>query len=165
MNWLCLSVVPTALATLALLAFTQPGDEKGKAGKKGFPPFELGRVLPPFLREQLDLSDDQSRKLAELEAEVRQKLEKILTEEQVRRLKELSGKGPKGFFPGKDEKKDKGKKGKGPEGFEQVQILPARNAIQWYATWESGIREAQRSNRPIFLVSAAPHCAGISGTW
>lgn len=44
---------------------------------------------------------------------------------------------------------------------------PASQAsgIQWYATWESGLREAQRTGRPILLISAAPHCAGVSGMW
>ncbi len=37
--------------------------------------------------------------------------------------------------------------------------------IQWFATWESGLREAERTGRPILLVSAAPHCAGVSGIW
>jgi hypothetical protein len=38
-------------------------------------------------------------------------------------------------------------------------------AIQWFATWESGVAEARRSRRPILLVAAAPHCAGVSGMW
>lgn len=37
--------------------------------------------------------------------------------------------------------------------------------IQWFATWESGLREAQRTGWPILLVSGAPHCAGVSGIW
>lgn len=37
--------------------------------------------------------------------------------------------------------------------------------IQWFATWESGLAEANRTGRPILLVSAAPHCAGVSGIW
>ena len=27
------------------------------------------------------------------------------------------------------------------------------------------VGEARRTGRPILLVSAAPHCAGVSGTW
>jgi hypothetical protein len=42
---------------------------------------------------------------------------------------------------------------------------PRAAAIQWFATWESGLAEAQRSGRPILLVAAAPHCAGVSGIW
>lgn len=37
--------------------------------------------------------------------------------------------------------------------------------IQWFATWQSGLKEAQRLNRPILLVASAPHCAGVSGVW
>ena len=37
--------------------------------------------------------------------------------------------------------------------------------IQWFATWSSGLKEAERTGRPIFLVAAAPHCAGVSGMW
>jgi hypothetical protein len=37
--------------------------------------------------------------------------------------------------------------------------------IQWFASLESGLREARRSGRPILLVSAAPHCAGVPGVW
>ena len=37
--------------------------------------------------------------------------------------------------------------------------------IQWFATWESGGREAARTGRPILLVSAAPHCARVPGIW
>jgi len=37
--------------------------------------------------------------------------------------------------------------------------------IAWYATWKSGLAEAERSGRPILLLSAAPHCHNISGIW
>jgi hypothetical protein len=37
--------------------------------------------------------------------------------------------------------------------------------IQWFASLESGLREAKRSGRPILLVSGAPHCAGVPGVW
>jgi hypothetical protein len=37
--------------------------------------------------------------------------------------------------------------------------------IQWYPTWDSGLRAARESGKPILLVSAAPHCAGIPGIW
>ena len=41
--------------------------------------------------------------------------------------------------------------------------LPGK--IAWYATWKSGLAEAERSGRPILLLSAAPHCHNISGIW
>lgn len=37
--------------------------------------------------------------------------------------------------------------------------------IAWYGTLKSGLAEAERSNRPILLVSAAPHCTGVPGIW
>lgn len=41
--------------------------------------------------------------------------------------------------------------------------LPSK--IAWYATWKSGLAEAERSGRPILLLSATPHCHHISGLW
>lgn len=46
--------------------------------------FELGRLLPPGLREQLRLDPEQSRGIAALELEAREKLERILTPDQKR---------------------------------------------------------------------------------
>ena len=37
--------------------------------------------------------------------------------------------------------------------------------IAWYGTWDLAKTEAKRLNRPILLVSAAPHCRNISGMW
>jgi hypothetical protein len=37
--------------------------------------------------------------------------------------------------------------------------------IAWYGTLQDGLAEAQRSGRPILLVSGAPHCQGVSGIW
>lgn len=37
--------------------------------------------------------------------------------------------------------------------------------IQWFATLERGLAEATRTGKPILFVSAAPHCAGVSGMW
>jgi hypothetical protein len=37
--------------------------------------------------------------------------------------------------------------------------------IAWYTTWETGLAEAKRSNRPIFFMSAATTCSGISGVF
>ena len=54
------------------------------------------------------------------------------------------------------------KEGKGPLEIERSSV---KGGIQWFATWESGLREAGRTGRPILLVSAAPHCAGVSGIW
>lgn len=37
--------------------------------------------------------------------------------------------------------------------------------IAWYTTWETGLAEAKRSNRPIFFMSAATTCSGIPGVF
>ena len=50
-------------------------------------------------------------------------------------------------------------------GQETIKAVQPGSGIQWYATLESGLKEAKRTGRPILLVSAAPHCSGVSGTW
>lgn len=37
--------------------------------------------------------------------------------------------------------------------------------IAYYATLDRGLAEAKRTGKPILFVSAAPHCAGVSGMW
>jgi len=39
------------------------------------------------------------------------------------------------------------------------------NRIAWYGSLKAGLAEASRSQRPILLVSGAPHCHGVSGVW
>ena len=126
-----------AMFALGILAFVfvpglsqPPGDkEKGpKKDKKGPPPFELGKVLPPFVREGLELTQDQEKAIEDLEKEVRAKLLKILSKEQVERIKEL--KGPKG--PPKDQDGPPPKDGKGkPQG--EVNDRPAALKVDWQA--------------------------------
>jgi hypothetical protein len=148
-----------ALGILAIVlapGMSQPPGDKGKGpkkDKKGPPPYELGKILPPFVRDALELTKDQEKSLADLEKDVRAKLLKILTAEQVDRLKEL--KGPKGPPTEKDR----------PPLDQQSRGAPPLGAIQWFATWQSGLAEAHRTGKPILLVSAAPHCAGVSGIW
>ena len=167
-----LAVVAVVLCAVA--AASQPPDGRGKGpGKKGPPPpFVAGKVLPPFIRDGLDLTEEQEKQLVELETEVRRRLLKILTAEQRDKLEELGKRPPprKGGFDGPpDEDGPPGKKGprgkKGPPDGDEVSSGPVGAGIQWYATWQSGLRAAQHSGRPILLVSAAPHCAGVPGTW
>ena len=40
---------------------------------------------------------------------------------------------------------------------------PAR--IAWYGKLTDGMAEAQRTGRPILLVSGAPQCHGVPGVW
>lgn len=44
--------------------------------------------------------------------------------------------------------------------------LPShQGGIVWFGTLRTGIAEARRTNRPILLISAAPHCHNVSGIW
>ena len=94
-------------ASMALTAFSQPPpgqpkDKKGPEGKKKGPPrYELGKLFPPFVREGLNLSKEQEKQLADLEAEVKEKLNKILTDEQKKKVETLRPQGgPGGGGPG-----------------------------------------------------------------
>ena len=60
-----------------------PGGPGGPGGRGGF------HLLPPHAMEQLDLTDDQQKQLAALETEVKAKLEKILTPEQLKQLRQM----------------------------------------------------------------------------
>jgi len=42
---------------------------------------------------------------------------------------------------------------------------PKGDRIAWFGTWEGGLAEAARTQRPILLVSAAPHCHDVPGVW
>lgn len=110
------------VALIASPAVSQPPEGKGKDGKDGkFGPkdgkgakggFKVGSVLPPFMVEELKLTDDQKAKLADLEKDVKTKLDKILTDEQKKTLENFRPMGPGGpGGPGGGEKGGPGGKG------------------------------------------------------
>ena len=37
--------------------------------------------------------------------------------------------------------------------------------IAWHGTWKGGLTEAQRTGKPIMLVSAVPQCHSVPGVW
>jgi hypothetical protein len=178
---------------MGLSVWSQPQDGKGGPGKDGGkdfkkgpggdkkgPPmgFELGKVLPPHIADTLELSEDQLKQIADLEKEVKTKLTKILTAGQVKKVEASRGLGKMDGKEGKgkegkdkDGKGDKGKDGAAPDkkssqprpGMDSKLQKPSQ--IQWYASLDRGLKEAQRTGLPILLLSAAPHCAGVSGTW
>jgi Spy/CpxP family protein refolding chaperone len=173
-------LLAAAVGSLTLV-FAQPpgGGKKGPKGK-GPPPYQMGKVLPPHILEELDLTREQLAQLAELEKDVKQRLEKLLTPEQKKRIESLRERGPKGGPKGKGKEDDdgpprkgKGKdKGEGPGKDGRPERPPfddgramATGGIQWFATLDRGLAEAKRTNRPILFLSAAPHCAGVSGIW
>jgi Spy/CpxP family protein refolding chaperone len=103
------------LVGLVVTAGSQPPEgksEKGdKGGKKGPPRFELGRVLPPFARDQLNLTAEQEKQIADLEKMVGEQLNKILTAEQKDQLASMRPKGKGDDGPG-------GKRGPKDGGFD-----------------------------------------------
>ena len=147
------------------VGFSQPPGRGGgrPPREKGGPPrFELGRVLPPQVRNQIELTKDQEKQIADLEKEVKERLGKILTDEQKKKLETVGGPGGPGGGPG----------GPPPGGDRQpddaslnVAWKAPDTSIQWFTNWETAKKEAERTGRPILLVSAAPHCAGVSGIW
>jgi len=76
------------------------GGPGGPGGGFGRAPFHLGQVIPGNTKDRLDLTDEQKKKIEELEKEVKAKLEKILTVEQTKKLQEGGGGRPGGGRPG-----------------------------------------------------------------
>ena len=37
--------------------------------------------------------------------------------------------------------------------------------IAWFGKWDDALAEAQRTGKPILLMSAAPQCTGVPGMW
>ncbi len=71
-----------------------PGGRRPLGPGRGRP--QIGHVLPPFVRDQLTLTDRQFKQIAELENDVRGKLQSILTAGQLRQLRDLIERGPGG---------------------------------------------------------------------
>ena len=96
-----------------------PGFGPGGPGGPGGPPgggFRPGQVLPPFLADALELTDEQQAQLDALQKDVDGRLAKILTDEQKKTLDQMRqgpGRGPggPGFGPG-----GRGGRGGGPGG-------------------------------------------------
>ena len=80
-----------------------PGGPGGPGAKRGF------HLLPPRAQDQLNLTAEQQKQVADLEAETKAKLEKILTADQLQQLKQMrsaqrpgsmNAGGPGGHGPG-----------------------------------------------------------------
>lgn len=82
--------------------YAQDGNRRpgGPGGPGGFGGPQPGQILPTFLQQALKLTDDQKKQLEALQTETDTKLNKILTEEQAKQLKEMRTRGP-GGFPGR----------------------------------------------------------------
>ncbi len=70
------------------------GPQDGSDRRPDRPRPQPGAVLPPFVRDKLNLSSDQKKQIADLETDVKAKLGKILTDEQMRQFRDLLRQGP-----------------------------------------------------------------------
>ncbi len=80
--------------TLAATTCLLPAQESkpGPEGERPLPPPPGGpgfHVLPRGAREKLNLNAEQQKQLADLETEVKAKIEKILTPEQLEQLRQM----------------------------------------------------------------------------
>jgi len=95
-----------------------PRDESARRPRRGGPP----SVLPPFVRDELRLTEAQQRQLDELDADVRAKIDRILTDDQKRELERVrqrrgGGPPPGGDGAGSPDGRDGGRRaGPGPAG-------------------------------------------------
>ena len=60
----------------------------------------IGQILPGFMHQHLNLTDEQQKQVASLQKEVDAKLAKILSAEQNEQLKQMQQRGPGGGPPG-----------------------------------------------------------------
>ncbi len=78
-----------------------PGGGRGGPGRFGRP--QPGQLVPTFMQSVLNLTDEQKKKLDELQKEAESKLAKLLTDVQKKQLKDArenpQGRGPGGFVP------------------------------------------------------------------
>lgn len=72
-----------------------PGGPGGPGGRGPGGP-QPGQVLPPFLQDELNLTEAQRRDLQDLQKDVDTRLAKILTAEQMQQLRQMRGRGPGG---------------------------------------------------------------------
>ena len=72
-----------------------PPPDQGQGGPGGHPPGGF-HLLPPFAMDKLNLTEDQQKQIADLEKETKEKLDKILTPEQIKMLSEMRPPRPPG---------------------------------------------------------------------
>jgi Spy/CpxP family protein refolding chaperone len=97
-------------------AGTPPASSEGGTGAQDHPGRGGFHVLPPGAKEKLNLTADQRKQVAALEAEVTAKMEKILTPEQLEQLRQMRPPRPPGG------------QGGGPDGEDHPQPPPVNNS-------------------------------------
>ena len=132
-----------------------PGAGFGASGRgsgRGFGGFGTppGTVLSPRVRENLKLTDEQKKKLEELQKEVDARVQKILTEEQNKQLKDLkdgAGRGLAGGFGGGQD---------APKNLGELSEKDVMNVLELVR------KEFAVDDKRIYLIG---HSMGGGGTW
>jgi len=88
--------IALALAASSLTALAQDPAGSPPPGGEGHRGGRALSVLPPRAEQQLNLTADQKKQVADLDAEVKTKLEQILTADQLAQLKQLRPQGGRG---------------------------------------------------------------------
>jgi poly(3-hydroxybutyrate) depolymerase len=84
------------------------GPGRGPGGFSAIPVTPPGTVLAPRVQENLKLTGEQKKKIEELQKEVDARIQKVLTEEQNKQLKDLERNAGRGFGGGQDVPKNLG---------------------------------------------------------
>ena len=91
-------VFMTSALLVASQAVSQPPEGKEDKGKlkDGPPRYKLGKVFPPPLLDELELTPEQEKELDAIEKELKTKLEKLLRKEQKKKVEDFRPRGPGG---------------------------------------------------------------------
>ena len=120
-----------------------PGGGTGGPGGFGTPP---GTVLSPRVQENLKLTDEQKKQFEELQKDVDARVQRILTEEQNRQLKDLKDNAGRGFGGGPDAPKNLGE-------LSEKDVMNVLELVR---------KEYTIDDKRIYLIG---HSMGGGGTW
>jgi poly(3-hydroxybutyrate) depolymerase len=123
-----------------------PGSGIGRPGGFGTPP---GTVLSPRVQEDLKLTDEQKKKIEEIQKDIDAKVQQVLTEEQNKQLKDLkanASRGPGGVGGGQDAPKNLGE-------LSEKDVMNVLEIVR---------KDFNVDNKRIYLIG---HSMGGAGTW
>jgi poly(3-hydroxybutyrate) depolymerase len=123
------------------------GSGTGRPGGFGTPP---GTVLSSRVQDDLKLTDEQKKKIEEIQKEVDAQIQKVLTEEQNKQLKDLkesTGRGPGGGFGGRQD---------APRNLGELSEKDVMNVLEIVR------KDYNVDEKRIYLIG---HSMGGAGTW
>ena len=75
-----------------------PGRPGGQGGPAMFGPPQIGQLLPSFVQDMLQLTDEQKKQVEEIDNDARARLEKVLNEDQRKQFADMRRNPPAGGF-------------------------------------------------------------------